>query len=122
MTEPRPATEESCLTTAEHVSTASLDAEPVAELFFDATQPFADVFADSVQVGFGPFGVQITFALTDPTHDPVRRTVARLRMSPQLAFVMTQILRRALKRAREDGIGFSVPASVLSQLQLEEDI
>ncbi|MDQ2913624.1 MAG: hypothetical protein M3T56_10245 [Chloroflexota bacterium] len=92
-----------------------------AQLGFDTSKPFPDVFADSVQTGVGPFGVQLTFALTDPER-PERQVVSRVRLSPQLAFVMTQMLRRTLRQARDQGIGITVPEEVMRQLGLEDEL
>ena len=92
------------------------------DVTFDTSTPFPDVYGDSIQVGVGPFGVQLTFALTDPEEGSTRQVVARVRVSPQLAYVTVLLLRKALREARNQGIGISVPKDVLEKLQLEEDL
>ena len=92
------------------------------DVTFDTSTPFPDIYGDSVQVGVGPFGVQFTFALTDPEEGSMRRAAARIRVSPQLAYVMVLLLRKALREARNQGIGFSVPKDVLQKLQVEEEL
>jgi hypothetical protein len=99
------------------------NSDPVRpEVNFQASGPFPDVYGDSVQVSVGPFGLSITFAITDPQDAARRDIVARVRMSPQMAFVMAQLLRKILKKAKEDGIGYTVPQDVLNSLELEEDL
>ena len=62
-----------------------------------------DIYADSVSVTAGPYGVAVTFLLTDPPlGDEEARSpypVGRVRMSPALA----RALREALERAGGDG-------------------
>ncbi len=93
---------------------------PVA-IDFDTSAPFPDLYADSVQVGVGPFGVQFTFALTDPQQESVRRAIGRIRVSPQLAGVMTRILRKTIRQAKAEGINFEVPPEVLKKLNLADE-
>jgi hypothetical protein len=35
---------------------------------------------------------------------------------------MTQLLRRILRQGGKDGIGFSVPANVLKELEIDEEL
>lgn len=90
------------------------------ETAFDASAPVADVFADSVQVGVSPFGVQITFALSDPMGRKPR-VVGRTRMTPQLAVVFVHLLRRSLRTARSQGIGMDVPAEILRRAGVSDE-
>lgn len=58
-----------------------------------------DVFADSVNIGGGPFGVALTFMLTDPAQPAdadARAIVARVRMTPDLARALAEALRQAV--------------------------
>jgi len=79
---------------AEAAAAAAGPADGVGNLAFDATKPFQDVYADSVQVASGPFGLTLTFALTDPQEPTRRGIVTRVRMSPQMGFVLAQLLRK----------------------------
>src|SRR5438552_12339291 len=74
-------------------SEVSLASGGERDIAFAESRPFQDVYSDSVSVSIGPFGVALTFGLTDP-HDAAHRdTVSRIRVSPQLAYVLTQLLR-----------------------------
>jgi hypothetical protein len=92
-----------------------------AVVVFDESKPFDDVFADSVQMGIGPFGVFLTFGRTDPAKQNARQVVARIRMSPQLALVTVHMLRRLLRQGRDQGIGIDVPPEVLTQLGIDQE-
>lgn len=103
------------------------DAAPVptaenTDIEFASTKPFQDVYSDSIQVSIGPFGLTLTFGLTDPRDSTHRDTVSRVRLSPQMGYVMTQLLRKVLRKAQTDGVGFNVPDEVLRSLDLEKDL
>jgi len=58
-----------------------------------------DVFADSVNIGGGPFGVTLTFMLTDPgrpAEGDAREIVARVRLAPELARALAEALRQTV--------------------------
>ncbi len=104
---------------------AAAAAAPEAEaanLSFDAAKPFQDVYADSLQVASGPFGITLTFALTDPQDQAHRDIVSRVRMSPQMGFVLAQLLRKVIQKANAEGIGTSVPDSVTSALGIDKEL
>jgi hypothetical protein len=94
--------------------------EQAVVVAFDESKPFEDVYADGLQMGIGPFGVVVTLARTDPATQ-ARQVVARVRMSAQLALVMSHMLRRLLRQARDQGIGIDVPADVLAQLGIDQE-
>ncbi len=96
--------------------------EKPAPVTFDVAGPVPDVFADSVQIGLGPYGMSLTLGLTDPDNPARRTVVGRVRLSPQLAMVMTQLMRKILKKGRDDGIGSSVPPAVLRELEIDENL
>ncbi|MEK6225787.1 MAG: hypothetical protein AABM40_05755 [Chloroflexota bacterium] len=90
-------------------------------LRFNTSGAFPDVFADSVHIATGPFGIALTFALTDPLGTE-RHVIARLRLSPQMGFVLVQLLRKVLRATRDEGTGIQVPDAVLRQLQIQEEL
>jgi hypothetical protein len=56
---------------------------------------FPDVFADAASLSGGPFGVTLTFYLTDPdgqSQGGRPKPVARIRVSPDLARTLGQAL------------------------------
>lgn len=84
---------------------------------FDDTD-VPSLYADSVNVGVGPYGVTLRLGATrlDDRIEPV----GIVRLSPQLAYVMARILIRQLAKAGEQGLGYSVPQDVLAQAGLTE--
>ncbi len=76
---------------------------------------FPDIYADGVQVASGPYGLALTFYLSDPdvaiVEGPPGVTVARIRLGPSLAEAMADILktavadRKRLDRAAGEGEG-----------------
>jgi hypothetical protein len=59
---------------------------------------FSDVFADGVSVAGGPFGISLTFMLSDPARQrqlEAMRTIARIRLSPALARALVEALTQA---------------------------
>ncbi len=83
-----------------------------------------DVFTDSIQVSVGAYGVILRCRLSDPdaeTSVEQQATVATLRMSPQLAYVVGRILLRGLAQAGEQGLGYGVPADTLKAMGLAND-
>jgi len=62
---------------------------------------FQDVYSDGVSVAAGPYGMTLTFLLTDPldpSPDPKLpgRIVGRVRFSPLLAQALIRILQRSV--------------------------
>jgi len=63
---------------------------------------FSDVFADGVSIAGGPFGIALTFHLSDPSAQGDRegvRMVARVRITSELARVLGDALTQAATRA-----------------------
>jgi hypothetical protein len=61
---------------------------------------YPDFYADGVSVSVGPFGVTVTFQLSQPSTEPGPHVdegaiVARARMSPALAHALAQGLNEA---------------------------
>lgn len=64
-----------------------------------ADPDFPDIYADSVNVSVGAFGIAITLFLSDPLEDqPFHRTVGRVRMSVDLAKAMNSLLAESLAK------------------------
>jgi len=64
---------------------------------------FPDVFADVINVAVNPFGLALTFQLSDPSHqgDPIAaRIVTRVRLSPELARALGDALVQAGQPAK----------------------
>jgi hypothetical protein len=62
---------------------------------------FPDIYADSINVAGGPFGLALTFLLSDPGAQgdlAAARTVVRVRLSPELARVLAETLAQAVRR------------------------
>jgi hypothetical protein len=86
---------------------------------FDSPEGVPEIYADSINVGVGPYGVVLKLGLNDGTEDI--RAVATVRMAPQLAYVLSRILIRSLANAGEQGLGYGVPKDVLIAAGLGED-
>ena len=65
---------------------------------------FLDIYADGVQVASGPYGMALTFYLSDPeiptVEGPPGATVGRVRLGPKLAEDMAEILKTAVADRR----------------------
>lgn len=61
---------------------------------------FPDIYADGVQVASGPYGMALTFYLSDPevptVEGPPGAIVGRVRLGPRLAEDMADILQNAV--------------------------
>lgn len=67
-----------------------------------ADPEFPDLFADALTVSYGPYGVALTLLLTDPlaeTPNPSMpgRIVGRVRLSPDLARALRDLLAQGLE-------------------------
>ncbi len=109
------------LTGVAEAGAAASESTPEA-IRFEVRGPFPDVYADSVQVAAGPYGLTLTFALTEPDEASRRYVVSRVRVSPQMGYVIAQLLRKIMRKSAEDGIGISVPAAVLESLGIEREL
>jgi hypothetical protein len=68
---------------------------------------FPDIYADSINVAGGSFGLALTFLLTDPgaQGDPAAvRTVVRVRLSPELARALAETLAQAVRKREPDEV------------------
>lgn len=65
-----------------------------------ADRDFPEIFADGVQVGAGPYGVSLTFFLSDPgdrgSPGPI---VGRVRLSKDLAVALRETIEMAISQA-----------------------
>ncbi len=72
---------------------------------------FPDVYTDGVSVAAGPFGLTVTFLLSDPDQPREPRApgrpVGRVRMSRQLAGAMIELLQKSIESAAEPSLTFS---------------
>lgn len=68
------------------------------------SEPFPDVFGDSIQVSAGPYGFTLTLYASDPTapaEDAARipgSIVARIRIAPELASALVDVLTSSLEQ------------------------
>ncbi len=88
----------------------------------DEGQPL-DVYSDQFTVTVGPYGISLTFSLTQPHpapgQPPQRRDLVTVRMSLEHAKVMAMIVRRQLKNyERENSVEIPIPYSLYQQLNL----
>lgn len=84
---------------------------------------FLDIYADSLNINIGIYGISIVLGrikgdLTQPTTTPT----AVVRMSPELAFVLAQLLRKNLKLFQEDIGRINVPDRVIEALGIEREL
>lgn len=63
-----------------------------------ADPDFPDLYADGAQVAYGPYGLSITFYLSDPDNPKkgLGETVGRVRVSAPLAEAVADILKTAV--------------------------
>jgi len=85
-----------------------------------------DVYADQFRVSTNPYGVAITFMLSEAHPAPARpvqsKNLATIRMSLEHAKVMVMLMRKQLKQFEEaNGISIQVPLDVLNQLGLSPE-
>lgn len=85
-----------------------------------------DVYADQFRVSTNPYGVAITFMLSEPHPAPAKpvetSNLATIRMSLEHAKVMVMIMRKQLKQFEEShAISIQVPVDVLNQLGLSPE-
>jgi hypothetical protein len=91
------------------------------EIPFDAD--FPDIYADSLNISVGIYGVSIVLGRTKGNlAQPVSAPAAVVRMSPELAFVLAQLLRKNLKLFQEDIGPINVPDHVLEALGIEREL
>jgi hypothetical protein len=92
------------------------------EAEFDRSQPYPDLYADSISMALGPFGLALMFGVTDVENPARRRVVATVRISPQLAFTTVQMLRKSLKEARDQGLGLTPTRAIMESMKLDEEL
>ena len=85
----------------------------------DASLP--DIYADgvTVQAGYAGFTLIFSKSSSDPA-PPV--PVGIVRMSPQQALVMTQLLRKILKSYEGDIGKISIPEALFDALEIEKEL
>jgi len=82
-----------------------------------------EVYSDSLRMGVSPYGLMFEFGLQATTGDPGdTKTQAIVRMSPQHAFVMCQILRNNLREYQNQVGKITLPAALLAELGIEEEL
>jgi hypothetical protein len=86
----------------------------------DSALGYPEFFADGVDIALNPYGVALTFNVTRGERKIAR--VVTVRMSPQLALVMTQLLKKNL-RAYEDKVGkIQLPSELYDGLKIDKEI
>ena len=81
----------------EHEIAGSNPASPTIRQWEPTVADIPDFFADGFSITIGPYGVTVTFQLTQPTLEPGPHVdpgaiVARARMTPALAIALSQAL------------------------------
>ena len=69
---------------------------------------FPDVYADGINVAGGPYGIALTFQLSDPARPgeaDAMTPVARIRLSMELAAALAQVLQQAGSRPEPQAAG-----------------
>ena len=85
-----------------------------------------DIYTDAFQVTTTPSGVNMTFSIREAHPSPAKQVplteLARVRMSPEHAKVVTMMLTKHLKRyERDSGIKIALPANIFTQLGIAEE-
>lgn len=80
-----------------------------------------DVYADNVGIKAGLYGFNFDFGVGDMSNDGAKR-VAVVRMSPQHAFVLCQILRKHLKAYEAEVGPISLPDKLFKDLGIEREL
>lgn len=84
---------------------------------------FPDIFADAVNLHLGVYGISLVLGRTKGNLPDVKSVpVAVVRMSPELAFVLTQLLRKNLRRFQETIGPINVPDELLTSLEIEREL
>lgn len=82
-----------------------------------------DLYADSVQIFMGPFGLVLEFGVQNPrnTGQTPPKPLATVRMSPEHAKIMTILLKRNLRQF-EQQVGSDIPLhpAVATQLGISK--
>lgn len=85
-----------------------------------------DVYSDQFTVTIGPYGANLSFALSvahpDPSSPKPPERIATVRMSVEHLKTMCIIIARHIKRIEgELGITFQVPTQILNQLGIGQE-
>ncbi len=91
-----------------------------------AENEIPDVYVDQMRVTIGVFGVNVTFALSEPhptsAGAPKPEDKVRVRMSLEHAKVVAMLLRKQLKQYEEEsGTKIAIPARVYTGLGVAEE-
>lgn len=85
----------------------------------DTTLP--DLYADGVTVQAGYAGFALVFSKSS-SNSAIPEPVGTVRMSPQQAFVMTQLLRKILKSYEGDIGKINIPEELFDTLEIEKEL
>ena len=81
---------------------------------------YPEYFSDGLSIELNPYSVNLIFGITHG--EQPAKNIASVRMSPQHAYVMTQILRKHL-REYEDKVGkIQLPDKLLDGLGLDKEL
>jgi hypothetical protein len=87
---------------------------------FEGSAP-PDLYADALEIGAGAYGLVFRFGLA--TQSPGdQKLVATIRMSPQHALVMYQILKRNLREYEKQVGKINLPDELFDEMGLEREI
>jgi hypothetical protein len=81
---------------------------------------YPEMFADSAEIQINPYGVNLVFGVTHG-EQPTKRVVG-VRMSPQHALVLTQLLRKNLKTYETKVGKIELPDGLYKGLQIEKEL
>lgn len=86
---------------------------------FDAP---AEYYADATRVSAGPYGFMFHFGLTSDSAAGDAQTAAIVRMSPQHALVMYQILKKHLREYEKQIGRIDLPDALFSDMGIEREV
>jgi Protein of unknown function (DUF3467) len=92
--------------------------QATAQFMWPTTPEF---YADAVRINLTPYGVRLDYGLTtDSPNDS--RAVATVRMSPQHAVVMYQMLKKSLRLFEEQVGKINLPDALYTELDIEREV
>lgn len=85
-----------------------------------------EAYSDTFEAVGNPYGMVINFNLSSPhmagPYAGQPATVARIRLSWEMAKVLTFILLRYIKKAEADrGVSYPIPVEILNQLRIAKE-
>ena len=82
---------------------------------------YPEVYSDSVELTMSVYGLNLIFAVVDK--DPKNpRPVASVRMSPQHAWVLCQVLRKNLRTYEDEIAKINLPDGLITNLGLDKEL